>query len=64
MKSLTLSLFLLPLFLSAQTTALFLGNSYTAYNNLPELTEQLAASAGFELTTAANTPGGFSFQGH
>jgi hypothetical protein len=64
MKSLTLPIFLLPLFLSAQTTALFLGNSYTASNNLPGLTEQLAASAGFELTTAANTPGGFSFEGH
>lgn len=48
----------------AQTAVLFLGNSYTAYNNLPQLTADLAASAGYEMTTGSNTPGGFSFNGH
>jgi hypothetical protein len=48
----------------AQTAVLFLGNSYTAYNNLPQLTADLAASAGFQMTVGSNTPGGFSFNGH
>lgn len=46
------------------TRVLFLGNSYTAYNNLPQLVSDCAASAGFEMTTGANTPGGTTFQAH
>jgi hypothetical protein len=43
---------------------LFIGNSYTAGNNLPQLTSQLALSAGDTLIFDSNTPGGFTFQGH
>lgn len=52
--------------LNAQTAknVLFLGNSYTAVNNLPELVRSLAASAGDQLSTSSNTPGGYTFQQH
>ena len=46
------------------TRVLFLGNSYTAYNNLPQLVSDCAASAGFEMETGSNTPGGTTFQAH
>lgn len=46
------------------TRVLFLGNSYTAYNNLPQLVSDCASSAGFEMTTGSNTPGGTTFQAH
>ncbi len=46
------------------TKVLFLGNSYTAYNNLPQLVSDCAASAGFEMSTGSNTPGGTTFQAH
>jgi len=49
----------------AQTTqVLFIGNSYTAVNNLPELTRQLALSLGDTLVVNSSTPGGYTFQGH
>lgn len=44
--------------------ALFLGNSYTEYNNLPELVKQLALSAGDTLEYSKNTPGGYTLEGH
>lgn len=44
--------------------ALFLGNSYTQVNNLPELIKQLALSTGDTLEYSSNTPGGHTFQGH
>ncbi len=43
---------------------LFIGNSYTAVNNLPQLTASLAASAGDTLLFQSNTPGGYTFQQH
>ncbi len=43
---------------------LFLGNSYTAANNLPQLFASVAASAGDAAVVDANTPGGFTLQGH
>lgn len=43
---------------------LFIGNSYTAVNNLPELVARFAASAGDSVFTAMSTPGGFTFQAH
>ena len=50
---------------SAQTTrVLFIGNSYTAVNNLPELTRQLALSLGDTLVVNSSTPGGYTFNGH
>ena len=44
--------------------ALFLGNSYTYYNDLPQLTADIAFSAGDTLIVASNTPGGYTFEGH
>lgn len=43
---------------------LFLGNSYTAVNNLPDLVSKFAASTGDSVFTALSTPGGFTLQGH
>jgi len=43
---------------------LFLGNSYTGVNNLPQLTADLAVSAGDNLSFDSNTPGGYTFSGH
>jgi hypothetical protein len=43
---------------------LFVGNSYTGVNNLPELTRILALSASDTLIYDSNTPGGQTFQGH
>lgn len=43
---------------------LFIGNSYTAYNNLPQLTANVALSTGDTLIFDSNTPGGQTFQGH
>ena len=50
----------------AQTSlrVLFLGNSYTAANNLPQLFASVAASAGDAAVVDANTPGGYTLQGH
>lgn len=51
---------------NAQQTkrALFIGNSYTAYNNLPQMVSQCATSTGDQLIFNSNTPGGSTFQGH
>ncbi len=43
---------------------LFLGNSYTYVNNLPNTLELLANSFGDSLTHDQNTPGGQNMQGH
>jgi len=61
-----ITLFVLSPFLlfAQQKTALFIGNSYTSVNNLPSLTSQLATSLGDTLVTGANTPGGYTLQGH
>jgi len=61
-----LLLFLISTTLTAQITkhALFLGNSYTAVNNLPQLTASLSLSAGDSLVYNQNTPGGYTLQGH
>lgn len=59
-------IFLMPgLGLAAQTTdVLFIGNSYTASNNLPQLVDNLALAAGFTMFTDNNMPGGFTLQMH
>lgn len=44
--------------------ALFLGNSYTNYNNLPQLTANVALSAGDTLEVGSNLPGGYTFENH
>jgi hypothetical protein len=43
---------------------LFLGNSYTAVNNLPQLITEVAASAGDTVNYYFNLPGGYTLQGH
>lgn len=53
--------------LHAQTRVLFIGNSYTAVNNLPQLTADCALSIGFAglpMEIASSTPGGTTFQVH
>ena len=43
---------------------LFLGNSYTAYNNLQQMVADVALSAGDTVIFGSNTPGGYTLQGH
>lgn len=43
---------------------LFIGNSYTQANNLPEVIKNLAASNNDTLSYTANTPGGCTFSQH
>ena len=43
---------------------LFLGNSYTASNNLPSLCQQFAEAEGNVLITDSNTPGGQTLISH
>lgn len=43
---------------------LFLGNSYTYVNDLPNMLEQIANSFGDSLVHDQNTPGGYTMQGH
>ena len=52
--------------LLAQDTlsVLFLGNSYTSYNNLPALVQSLSTAAGKTLIIDSNMPGGFTISNH
>src|SRR5688500_19934407 len=52
--------------LHAQITrkVLFLGNSYTAFNNLPQLVHDVALSAGDTLVFDSHTPGGYQLIDH
>lgn len=43
---------------------LFIGNSYTSVNDLPQLIQKIAASAGDTLTYYAHVPGGCTFNQH
>lgn len=43
---------------------LFLGNSYTAVNNLPSLIQQVANSTGDVFNYDSNTPGGYRLKNH
>jgi hypothetical protein len=43
---------------------LFIGNSYTAVQNLPQVVSQLAAAGGDNLYYQVNAPGGYTFQQH
>lgn len=59
---------LLPFLMNGQSRSekkvLFLGNSYTYVNNLPQLVSEVAASMGDTLFTENNCPGGYTFQNH
>lgn len=56
----------LPFLLQAQIVrnVLFLGNSYTGVNNLPQLVSNIAESRGDALTFQSYVPGGFTLQMH
>lgn len=43
---------------------LFIGNSYTDVNNLPQMVQKVSESAGERMTYQSNTPGGCTFQQH
>ena len=43
---------------------LFIGNSYTYYNNLPDLVKEIALSFGDTLVHDSSTPGGYNFNAH
>ena len=47
-----------------EKNVLFLGNSYTYYNQLPQLLNNIATSLGDSVYYDSNTPGGYTFQGH
>lgn len=52
---------------SAQTSklrVLFVGNSFTAANNLPEIVRNVTASAGDSIFTIGISPGGYSLENH
>lgn len=57
---------LVPFLLLAQSNykTLFLGNSYTYVNDLPAILRNLTLAGGDTLQTGANTPGGYTLQGH
>ena len=61
-----LSLLLFCHLLNAQNTpnVLFIGNSYTEANSLPQMVSDIATSMGNQMTYSANTPGGCTFMGH
>lgn len=70
-SSVSILLFLLFFLFSGIKTAaqtshkvLFLGNSYTGFNNLPKMVADAALSAGDTLIYDSNTPGGSTLEDH
>ena len=55
-----------PMFVFSQQNkeVLFLGNSYTYVNDLPNMVKQIALSFGDSLNYDQNTPGGATLQMH
>ena len=47
-----------------QANVLFVGNSYIYTNNLPQMTANVASSAGYRMTWQSNAPGGCTFMQH
>lgn len=62
------TLFVLGLSISSSAqqhvNALFIGNSYTSVNNLPQMVAQIAGSLSDTLTYQSNTPGACTFMQH
>lgn len=52
------------IFAQIEKTGLFIGNSYTYYNNLPDLISQISASKGNQFSYETHTPGGASLSDH
>lgn len=59
-----LMLFTLNKLQARKLRVLFIGNSYTTTNNLPQLLSQVATSMGDTLISDISAPGGFTFQSH
>lgn len=55
---------IVPLVKAQTKRVLFIGNSYTQSNNLPNMVRQLALSMGDTLVPQMVAPGGFTFEGH
>lgn len=51
-------------FAGKKVRVLFLGNSYTYVNNMPQIVADMAASTGDTLVWEMEAPGGFTFGGH
>lgn len=68
MKKISILLCLLTAVISAQAgdtlRVLFLGNSYTAVNNLPDVISKVAHASGDSVYYKVNAPGGYTFQQH
>ena len=66
MKKSLLFLAIIPLlsFGQLKKEVLFVGNSYTYYNDLPNLIKEIALSFGDTLVHESSTPGGYSFSAH
>ena len=63
--SLTLLFVSIGKFVAQDTlSVLFIGNSYTSYNNLPLLVKNLSTSAGKTLNIDSNMPGGYLMSSH
>jgi hypothetical protein len=64
-KFLTVAYILITGYTNARTLrVLFLGNSYTGVNNLPQLVSDVALSAGDTVLFSSNTPGGYTLDQH
>jgi PKD repeat protein len=55
---------LLSLAQTSTKKVLFLGNSYTSVNNLPQMIKDVALSVNDTVVFDVNAPGGYTFQGH
>lgn len=64
MRSISLLLLVTALNVHAQTSVLFIGNSYIYSNDLPNTMRQLALSLGEEMTVASSAPGGQTLFAH
>jgi PKD repeat protein len=57
--------FYLPAFAQLDSiNVLFLGNSYTGVNNLPQMVHDFAQTGGVEISFDSNTPGGYTLKQH
>ena len=64
-KTLLSAMLLLPCVCGAQQTdVLFIGNSYTYVNDLPNLFKQIALSMGDTVNVSSSAPGGYTFESH
>lgn len=64
LPALCLMLFIQTSYSQETKKVLFLGNSYTAVNNLPEIIQQMAEDQGHILIYDTYTPGGYRFLNH